>query len=102
MDGPVNHDGRWRLTKDISITTVGFIFLQTVLFTWFLAGQNAKLTAVASDNEQDKATRYTKDDARHEREFMEQKFLLIQNKEDELTRRVTLVEGRIAVTDRRP
>jgi hypothetical protein len=90
------HDnGRWRLSKDIPVSVVGFIILQTITFTWFLASQNGKLTAVIDDNASNKIAAYTKDDARHEREFMEQKFLLLQNKDDEMTRRLALVEAQI-------
>ena len=88
-------DGRWRLSKDIPVSVVGFIIVQTITFTWFLASQNGKLTAVIEDNAANKIASYTKEDARHEREFMEQKFLLLQNRQDELVRRLSLAESQI-------
>lgn len=88
-------NGRWRVTKDIPISTVIFITLQTIALVWFLAGQNAKLTSLSDDSVLDKATRYTKDDARHEREFMEQKFQLYQKDVDDMKRRIAILEGQV-------
>lgn len=88
-------NNRWRLSKDIPVSVVGFIIVQTITFTWFLASQNGKLTAVIEDSATSKIAAYTKEDARHEREFMEQKFILLQNKDDEMTRRLALVESQI-------
>jgi len=88
-------NGGWRFSKDIPVSVVGFIILQTILLTYFLAGQNAKLEAVVADNASNKSTQYTKEDARHEREFIEQKFLLMQNKLDEDIRRITSLEAQV-------
>lgn len=86
-------NGQWRISKDIPISVVGFIVLQTILLTWFLAGQSAKLTAVVDDNTNAKAAAYTKDDARKDRELMDSKLINVQNKEDEITRRMALIEA---------
>jgi hypothetical protein len=90
-----NGSGKWRLTKDVPISLVVFLAFQTILFTWFLAGQSAKLAAVADDNAASKATTYTKEDAMHEREFMNQRFLLIDTKTEETTRRIALLEAAV-------
>lgn len=91
-----NDQNRWRLSKDIPISVVGFIVCQTIAMTWFSAGQNAKLNSLSEENQISKATQYTKEDARHEREFIEQKFITAENKNEEVTRRLALVEAQVA------
>lgn len=96
-NGDRNPNGRngWRLSKDIPISVVGVIIMQTLIAVWFIAGLSNGLSQVVKDNAESKATAYSKEDARHEREFMEQKFLLLQNKDEEITRRIALLEAQL-------
>lgn len=91
-----NPNGHWRLSKEIPISVVGFIVVQTFALVWFLAGQNAKLTTLGEESALNKQANYSKEDARHEREFMELKFLLLQTKDDETIRRIVLLEVQVA------
>jgi hypothetical protein len=57
--------------------------------------QSGKLQTVIEDNATGKVLTYTKEDARHEREFQDQKFLLLKSESDEQTRRIALLEGQM-------
>lgn len=93
MDREKNN--RWHLSKDIPISMLAYLVVQTILFTWFLSALNSKLNTTAEENTSSKLIAYTKEDARHEREFMEQKFLLLANRDEETMRRMSLLEGSV-------
>jgi hypothetical protein len=95
MDDIKDANDRWRISKDIPITVVGFLLFQTLCLTWFLAGLRSDLSAVIKDTADAKAAAYTKEDARHEREFIEQKFLTMQNTTEDHVRRIAIIEGQI-------
>lgn len=72
---------------------IGAFIIQTLIFTWFLAGQNSKLNTVIDDNAAAKLAVYTKDDARKDRELMDSKLVNVQSREDEMIRRIALLEA---------
>lgn len=88
-------NNRWHLSKDIPISMLGVLLLQTILFTVFITNLAAKVNSVVEDNVAAKLTVYSKDDARHEREFMEQKLIILSNKDEEMLRRISLLEGAV-------
>jgi hypothetical protein len=72
-----------------------FLIFQTLAGVWVVSGLVSSLHQVVEDNAAAKVTTYSKEDARHEREFMEQKFLLLENKNEEELRRIALLEAQI-------
>lgn len=86
-------NNRWRLTKDIPLSLVAALVLQTLLFTWWLATQSSALNAVIKVVSEGQAKAYTKEDAVREREFQLQVQKNANDKLDELTRRITILEG---------
>lgn len=88
-------NNRWHLSKDVPISILVFLLFQTIGFTVFLTNLSGKVASVADDNVAAKLTAYSKEDARHEREFLEAKFLLFTNKDEEMIRRISLLEGAV-------
>lgn len=85
----------WRLSKEIPLSVVLFLVVQTLTASWFLSSQNKTLNDLVAAKTKEETTRYTKEDATREREFQEQKYILLSNKMDESTRRIALLEGQV-------
>ena len=83
-----------KLIKDPLAIIVMLIF-QTISFAVFLTQLNGAVTQIIKDNAETKLTAYSKEDARHEREFQDQKYLLLKSENDEQTRRIALLEGQM-------
>ena len=83
----------WRLSRDVPISVVAFLVVQTLTFTWFLASQAAATATLVVAQAEQKMTRYSKEDAIHEREFQDQKFIILQSKLDDSIRRIAILEG---------
>lgn len=97
MNEPQHDDRRnnhWRLTKDVSLPLLLGLIGQTLYLVWSVAGQNAALNTVIKTVAEAQALSYTKTDAYKERELMDQRFLNHSNREDEILRRLTIVEGK--------
>ena len=92
---PFVETNTWRLTKEIPVSTLIFIVMQTMALTWFLAGQNSSLTTVIETVKKSDSVAYTKDEARHEREFTDSKLKNIEQSLADFTRRLALVEGQL-------
>lgn len=87
--------GFLRFSKEISVGVLAFLILQAVAFIIFATTQNNKLENLLIAFTQSQADRYTKTDAAREREFIEQKFLIMHHRDDEMVRRVGVLEGQV-------
>lgn len=87
--------GFLRFSREISVGVLAFLILQAVAFIIFATTQNNKLESLLVAFNAAQAQQYTKNDAQREREFIEQKFLIIQTRNDELVRRVGVLEGQV-------
>jgi hypothetical protein len=93
MDETVKSNDGWRFSKDIPISVVGFLILQAVFLIVSYVDLISTVKGLVAANIVSTATAYTKDDARKDRELMESKLVNIANKEDEMTRRIALLEA---------
>jgi hypothetical protein len=66
---------RWRVAKDIPVTLVAAIILQTVFGVWWLSQLSSKLDIAVANLAEFKNERYTRDDARRDRELIDQKLV---------------------------
>ena len=86
---------RWRFSKEIPLSLLGIIVIQTISFAVFLTQLNSAVTQIIKDNAESKLTAYTKDDAHKDRELLDSRFARLQDKDEEITRRIALLEGQI-------
>jgi hypothetical protein len=87
--------GFLRFSHEISIGVLAFLILQAVAFIVFATTQNNKLENLLTAFTMAQQDRYTKGDASREREFQEQKYLIIQQRHDEGIRRIGVLEGQV-------
>jgi hypothetical protein len=88
----VAENSKVRWFKD-PVTVLTVVILQTISITIFLTTMSATLNGVVRDITESKLAQYTKDDARKDRELADTKFLLVQLRNDELVRRIGILEG---------
>lgn len=87
--------GFLRFSREISFGVLAFLILQAVAFIIFATTQNNKLENLLLAFTVAQSERYSKTDAQREREFQEQKYLIMQNRHDELVRRTGVLEGQM-------
>ena len=92
MDG--NNGSKLRWFKD-PIAVLIVVVLQTISFTVFLTTMNGTLNGVVKEIADSKGTAYTKVDAHNERELMDSRFARLQDKDEEMVRRIALLEAQI-------
>lgn len=86
-EGDHNPRQRWHVSKEISIAIIFALFGQTIGLVWGAANMYAKLDEVARTVVEIKADRYTQSDARRD-------FMLRDQRDAELERRITSIESR--------
>ena len=89
-----NGGGLLKLIKD-PLALIIFLVFQTVTFAVFLTTLNNSVVQISKDNAESKLTAYTKDDAHKDRELLDSRFARLQDKDEEITRRIALLEGQI-------
>lgn len=86
---------RWHLGKEIPIVLVAAVLIQTAGGIWWMAQLSGKIdNAIATINEL-KAERYSREDARRDRELVDQKFQQELQADRELDRRISSGETRL-------
>lgn len=86
---------RWRVAKDIPLALIIAILVQTAGGIWWMAQTTSKIDYLISAQTEFRAERYTREDARRDRELLEQKFVLGSNINHEFDRRINSVESRL-------
>ena len=86
---------RWHVGKEIPIVLVAAVVLQTAGGIWWMAQLSAKIDNAIGTIAEFKGERYTRDDARRDRELMEQKLEQQRAVDREFDRRMTGMETKI-------
>lgn len=85
---------RWHVAKDIPVALILAVIVQTAGGIWWMAQLSGKIDYLIAAQTEFKAERYTREDARRDREFLEQKFTAGANADRELERRLGSLESR--------
>lgn len=85
----------WHIAREIPITTVLVLGLQTVFFAIWLANLSSAVNGATGSLAELKADRYTKSDAVKDRELMDLKFASQTLIVSDLTRRMVDAEGKV-------
>lgn len=92
---------RWHLGKDIPIALIVAVLLQTAGGIWWMAQLSSKIDNAIQTIGEFRAERYTREDARRDRELMDQKLEALRAADREYDRRISLGEGRIDRIERK-
>ena len=83
---------RWHIGKEVPITFVATIFVQTLIFVWAASGLYAKVENVVDQLKTFAIERYTKEDARRDKELQLLLLDALKNRDMEIERRVLKLE----------
>lgn len=91
---------RWHIGKEIPLALVVAVIIQTIFFVIWLSNLSSSVGNVTSTLAEFKTERYTRDDARRDRELMEQKMALGSQAASEAIRRIGDLESRVQQLER--
>ena len=103
METPVNQDTpdmRWHIGKEIPLALVGAVILQTIFFAVWLSNLSSSVGTVAMTLAEFRGERYTREDARRDRELIEQKIVNNTQADLERVRRLGDLESRMQQVER--
>lgn len=105
LDGSVDHphrriEDRWHVGKEIPIVLILAVVVQTGGAIWWMAQLSSKIDAAILSISEFKAERYTREDARRDRELLEQKMNSFSLRDTELERRINQNETRVERVER--
>jgi hypothetical protein len=86
---------RWHIGKEIPLVIVGAIIMQTAGFVWWLSQLSSNVSSLNTAFAEFKLERYTREDARRDRELIDQKLQAQLPVDRELERRINSIESRI-------
>jgi len=92
---------RWHVGKEIPIVLVAAVLLQTAGGIWWMAQLSAKIDNAVSSISEFKVERYTREDARRDRELMEQKLTAYSKSDADIERRINTIESRVDRVEQR-
>ena len=87
--------------KEIPISVLGVVIVQTVAYIWFLASLSNKVDIALATIQEFKTERYTREDARRDRELADQKWKQQEQLDREQERRIGSNEGRVERLERK-
>lgn len=90
----------WRIDKRVPVMLFVAVIGQTAGGIWWMAQMSSDLRSAVSAIAEFKNERYTREDARRDRELLEQKLELLKSSDRELERRINLNENRVDRIDR--
>lgn len=90
----------WHVDKRIPLMLFVAVIGQTAGGIWWMSQMASELKIAVSAITEFKTERYTREDARRDRELIEQKFELLKSADRELERRINLNENRVDRVDR--
>ena len=88
-------DRRWHVGKEIPLALIVALFLQTAGGIWWAAGLTAKVDRALEALAEFRQERYTKDDARRDRELLMQIVDGLRQHDNEHDRRLGAIEDRL-------
>ena len=83
---------RWHIGKEVPITFVATIFVQTLIFVWAASGLYAKVENVVEQLRTFASERYTKEDAMRAKELQLLLLDSLKTRDNEMERRVLKLE----------
>jgi uncharacterized protein HemX len=92
---------RWHIAKDVPIALIAAVLIQTAGGIWWMAQLSSKIDHAINTINEFKTERYTREDARRDRELLEQKFQAVSTRDAELDRRINSVEARTERLERK-
>lgn len=92
---------KWRVGKEIPIVLVAAVVVQTAGGIWWMAQLSGKLDAAVATIVEFKSERYTRDDARRDRELLDQKMTVGVTRGNELERRINNNDSRLDRLERK-
>lgn len=96
MTEPTNdmkQDSRWHIGKEIPLALIAAVVVQTAGGAMWLATLSNKVDSAIDQLKEFKADRYTKEDARRDRELTVLLIQSLQARDTEIERRVGLLEA---------
>ena len=96
MDRRQAEKERWHIGKEVPITFVATIFVQTLIFVWAASGLYTKVENVVEQLKTFAVERYTKEDARRDKELMLLVVDALKTRDGEIERRVSKLEQHAA------
>lgn len=94
-NGNGNGLGRWHVGKEVPIVLIAAVLVQTAGGIWWMAQLSGKLDAAVVTIVEFKSERYTREDARRDRELIEQKMAVGVTRGNELERRINSNDSRV-------
>ncbi len=92
---------RWHVGKEIPLALILAVGLQTVGFTWWMAQLSSKVDAAVGTIGEFKTERYTREDARRDRQLLDQQFQSMTTRDTELERRINGIDVRLDRLERK-
>jgi hypothetical protein len=92
---------RWHLGKEIPLTVIGLLVAQTAGYIWWLSHLSFTVDNAVVQMSEYKAERYTREDARRDRELLDQRFQAQKLIDNDIERRTTGLEARIDRLERK-
>jgi hypothetical protein len=92
VDRRVREKERWHIGKEVPITFVATIFVQTLIFVWAASGLYTKVENVVDQLKTFAVERYTKEDARRDKELMLLVIDSLKTRDNEIERRILKLE----------
>lgn len=92
---------RWHMSREIPVSLLAVVILQTVAFVFWIATLSSTVTNIVTLMQEFRAERYTRDDARRDRELQDQKLEALRTSDREFDRRMGLAEGRVDRMERK-
>lgn len=86
---------RWHIGKEVPITFVATIFVQTLIFVWAASGLYTKVENVVEQLKTFAIERYTKEDARRDKELQLLLLDALKSRDAEIERRVLKLEQHV-------
>jgi uncharacterized protein HemX len=91
---PYQAPERWHIAREIPLAVLVTLVLQTGAGIWFFGQMSARLDAAIEVIRELKIERYTREDARRDRELMAQMFQSLQLRDSEIALRLEKIEAR--------
>lgn len=91
---------RWHVGKEVPLVLIAAVLVQTAGGIWWMAQMSSELKTAVASLQEFKTERYTREDARRDRELQEQKFQTMQTRDQELERRINSNDTRLDRVER--
>jgi uncharacterized protein HemX len=100
---PLNRriEDKWHVGKEIPIVLIMAVLAQTAGGIWWMSQMSAKIDNAVLSISELKSERYTREDARRDRELLDQKIKAMESRDTELERRINSNDSRMDRVERK-